>query len=414
MCLYTITKLINITGYIVKEIICMTAKEIRIRIEAEEGNPAICSECGEVHHEGYHSSKEMVAEGLRLGERRLFLHVLKRRYRCPKVKGIRTEAIPWIEMGSRVTKAYAKEINRLTAITTNEEAGWYLGLDDEKIYRIDKAMLEEQASKKLNPPPASANISVDEVSYRKHHRYLTNVIDVDKKLLIWNEKGRRTEVLDKYYEAIGEDNCQRIESVALDGAKTYISSSKKYAVNALIVLDRFHTTQKINQTVDRVRKDELAKARKNREEEIIHLTNCKQRFVLLKKKNRLTDRQSFTLKRLCEINEPIYKAMLLKESFLQVYECKDIKEAEEHLNDWIKQATESSLEAFKELSESIKEKAQYILNWFKKRTSSAISEGFNNKIKRLKRMAYGYKDIEYFKLKIHQHCGLLNPRRFAT
>ncbi|PIS29489.1 hypothetical protein COT42_05185 [Candidatus Saganbacteria bacterium CG08_land_8_20_14_0_20_45_16] len=51
-------------------------------------------------------------------------------------------------------------------------------------------------------------------------------------------------------------------------------------------------------------------------------------------------------------------------------------------------------------------------NWFKKKISSAISEGINNKIKRLKRMAYGYKDVEYFKLKIHQHCGLLNPRRF--
>jgi len=53
---------------------------------------------------------------------------------------------------------------------------------------------------------------------------------------------------------------------------------------------------------------------------------------------------------------------------------------------------------------------QYILNWFRKKISSAISEGFDNKIKRLKRMAYGYRDIEYFKLKIHQHCGLLNPR----
>lgn len=53
---------------------------------------------------------------------------------------------------------------------------------------------------------------------------------------------------------------------------------------------------------------------------------------------------------------------------------------------------------------------QYILNWFYKKVSSAISEGFNNKIKRLKRMAYGYKDINYFRLKIHQHCGLLNPR----
>ncbi|MDI6690210.1 MAG: transposase [Actinomycetota bacterium] len=217
MCLYTITKLINITGHRVSEIISITPKEIHVRIEAEEGHKAICSECGEIHQEGYHSSK---------------------------------------------------------AITTNGEAGWYLGLDDEKVYRIDKAILEEQAKEKLSPPPAAANISVDEVSYRKYHRYLTNVIDVDKKLLIWNEKGRKAEVLDKYYESIGDDNCKKIESVALDGAKTYISSAKKNAINALIVLDRFHATQEVNQAVDRVRKDELAKARNNKDEEIVQLTNC--------------------------------------------------------------------------------------------------------------------------------------------
>jgi len=62
------------------------------------------------------------------------------------------------------------------------------------------------------------------------------------------------------------------------------------------------------------------------------------------------------------------------------------------------------------LAEKFKNKAQYILNWFKKRISSAISEGINNKIKRLKRMAYGYRDVRYFLLKIHQHCGLLSPR----
>ncbi|MBU1087175.1 MAG: transposase [Candidatus Omnitrophica bacterium] len=68
------------------------------------------------------------------------------------------------------------------------------------------------------------------------------------------------------------------------------------------------------------------------------------------------------------------------------------------------------MEAFIGLGESFQYKRQFILNWFKKKVTSAISEGFNNKIKRLKRMAYGYRDVHYFLLKIHQHCGLLNPR----
>lgn len=102
--------------------------------------------------------------------------------------------------------------------------------------------------------------------------------------------------------------------------------------------------------------------------------------------------------------------MFLKESFLQIYSYNRIEEAKEFLLRWTKEAIASSIEAFREIARSFTEKMEYILNWFVRKVSSAISEGINNKIKRLKRMAYGYKDINYFRLKIHQHCGLLNPR----
>ena len=283
-------------------------------------------------------------------------------------------------------------------------------MDDESVYRTDKEILEQKAKQLLEPTPAAINISVDEVSYRKYHRYLTNVIDTDRRKVVWNDKGRKAEVLDRYYEGIGSDNCQKIESVAMDGARTYISSTTKYAVNALIVYDKFHIMQKLNNTVDTVRKQELNKAKKNGDDRVVELTNCRQRFVLLKNKSKLTERQAQHLAELCKINEPIYKAMLLKESFLEIYVQPNVEEAEKTLKNWIEQALLSSLTAFQGLAESFTEKMRYILNWFKKRISSSISEGFNNKIKRLKRMAYGYKDIYYFRLKIHQHCGLLNPR----
>jgi len=402
--------LLKIPGYKIKRI-DKTETRLEIQIELYKRNQGICSGCGK-NHGGLHSAQEMTAEDIRLGNQRVFLHIPKRRYRCPADGRIHTEEINWIALGARVTKAFGKEVNRLTSITTNQEAGWYLGLNDEKVYRIDKAMLEELFKKRLIPTPVSLNISVDEVAWKKHHRYLTNVIDTDKKVLTWNEKGRKAEVLDKYYESLGAQNCQRIESVAMDGAKTYISSTKSYAVNALIVLDRFHATQKANNAADQIRRDELSKARKNENEELVKLTNCKQRFILLKNRSKLSERQSATLERLCEINQPIYKALLLKESFLQTYCLTTAEEAKKHLQEWIEQALSSGLKPFMELAHSVAEKAQYILNWFTKKISSAISEGFNNKIKRLKRMAYGYKDIHYFKLKIHQHCGYLNPRRF--
>ena len=315
-----------------------------------------------------------------------------------------------VKKNKRVTSKFSQEVYRLTSITTNQEAGWFLGLDDGSIYRIDKEMLEEKAKERLDPIPAAINLSVDEVSYRKYHNYLTNVIDTDLRLLIWNAKGRKAEVLNGYYKGIGEEACLNIESVAMDGARTYISSTQFYARNAMIVYDKFHIVQKLNKTIDTVRKAELRKARENNNKEIIEFINSKQRFILFKKKKNLTDNQSRRLEALCQLNEPIYKAMLLKESFLNIYNYHDVKDVEEILKEWLKDAAESSLEAFQELAKSFTYKMQFILNWFKKRISSAISEGFNNKIKRLKRMAYGYRDIDYFRLKIHQHCGLLNPR----
>lgn len=102
--------------------------------------------------------------------------------------------------------------------------------------------------------------------------------------------------------------------------------------------------------------------------------------------------------------------MLLKESFLAVYSCIDEQEALVCLENWIQEATSSTLESFVALAESFTRKIQYILNWFKKKISSAISEGFNNKIKRLKRMAYGYKDIDYFPVKNPSALRIIKPK----
>ena len=225
---YSIRKWLNIPQYKITRIIREDDKGIHIRVEPYKRKAFVCSGCGEVHKKiGYHGVEESVVEDLALFEKRVYLHVVKRRYKCPQDNRIHIEEVPWVKKWGRVTKRFAEKVNRLTTITTNQEAGWFLGLDDEVVYRIDKEMLEEKAKEKLIPPPAAINISVDEVSYRKYHRYLTNVIDVDERLVIWNHKGRKAEVLDRYYAGIGEEGCQRIESVALDGAKHYISSTSR-------------------------------------------------------------------------------------------------------------------------------------------------------------------------------------------
>lgn len=406
---YNITRALNLPGFKVTEV-SDGLDGLRIRVEPYKRKPFICSACGEVHVEAINSHKKVTVEDLRIFGRRVRLIVVKRRMRCPRDGRLHVERVSWLKPRARVTNRFAEDIYRLTSITTNTEAGWYLGMDDEKVYRIDLETLEELAAKKLEPTPTCKNMSVDEVAWQKYHRYLTNVIDVDIRRVIWNAMGRTAEVLDKYYDGIGKASSEKIESVALDGAMTYILSTSRKAPNALIVYDKFHVVQRINKTVDTVRKLELRKARKEDHTDLIQRLNNNQRFILLKKKENLSESQKDRLDRLCALNDSIYKAMLLKEDFLAIYTKADSASAEESLNAWLLQAAASGIQAFVILAEKFRNKAQYILNWFKKRISSAISEGINNKIKRLKRMAYGYRDVRYFLLKIHQHCGLLSPR----
>jgi len=403
MCLNTITQLLNIPGFRVVKLIELTEEEIHLRVEENQ----------RTNFDEYHSKSVVRVEDVSLGCRRVYLHVLKRKYRDRLTGKIQTQKIPWFSQQGRVTQALANKVCRLTSITTNQEAGWFLGMDDQKVYRIDKAMLKSLAHQRLTPTPASKNISVDEVAWKKHHRYVTNVVDVDEKVITWNAKGRKAEVLDKYYDSLTQGQLKGIESVALDGAKTYISSTKNKVPGAMIIWDRFHMVNKANKTVDQIRRSELKKARREKDIELIEMTYCKQRFMLFKARERLTPRQATLLDQLCQLNEPIYKGVLLKESLVSVYDLESEDEAIEHLYQWIDSALESGSEPFIELAWSVIEKVEYILNWFCCKRSSAMSEGLNNKIKRLQRMAYGYKDIEYLKLKIHQHCGYLNPRRFS-
>jgi len=142
--LKTLTELLSIPDVKVREIIKEETGKLYLRVEASGNKTAICSHCEEAH-ERVHSITEVIVEDLRASGKRVFLVLKKRKLRCPKDGQIHVEKIDWIM--ERFTKRFAEEISRLTAITTNQEAGWYLSLDDEKVYRIDKKILEDGAKK---------------------------------------------------------------------------------------------------------------------------------------------------------------------------------------------------------------------------------------------------------------------------
>lgn len=402
----TITELLNIPTHRITQIAGYQEDRAYFVLEPREGVEPICSACGKEHAGLVHSKETVVVEDVGLCGRRVFLRVVKRKMRCPADGRIRVENLAWIR--ERFTKRFAEQITRLTAITTNQEAGWYLGLDDEKVYRIDRKMLEEAARHKLEPVPAPTHMSVDEVAWQKWHRYVTNVVDIDKRKVIWNDDGRGKEVLDGFYTALGKKNSKKIKAVASDGARGYIASTKEHAKHALIVLDHFHVKKYLNDAVDTVRKQELQTARSQNNKELTAMLHCNKRFILMQ--NKVTDKKRDLLEKLAQLNQGVYQALLLKEQFLSIYAAGDRSTAWANLKAWIVAALQCGLPSFEELGRKLFRKRHYVLNYFICKITTAVSEGINNKIKRLKRMAYGYRDVKYFLLKIHQHCGLLNPR----
>ena len=212
--------------------------------------------------------------------------------------------------------------------------------------------------------------------------------------------------LDKFFLSLGKENCEQIAAVACDGARGYLSSIKQYAKNALIVLDHFHVKKYLNDAVDTVRKEELKRAQQENHGELLAILHCNKRFILMQ--NKVTNKKQDLLEKLASLNERVYQAMLLKEQFVSIYI--DPRTARRTLKEWIIAAIKSKIPAFVELGYKFFRKRNYLLNYFLCKITTAISEGINNKIKRLSRMAYGYRNVHYFLLKIHQHCGLLNPR----
>lgn len=245
-------------------------------------------------------------------------------------------------------------------------------------------------------------IGVDEIAYEKGHKYLTVVRDIDLGKVIWVGNARKKETLDEFFRKLGIIKCMDIRLAVCDMWDPYIASIRENT-SASIVFDKFHIAKVINDVVDTVRKKEFAKADKIEKKQM-----KKKRFLILSRQKRLDDKKRETLFDLLDVNKNLYATYILKEQALDIFDEEDEFKATERLDKWIKNVLKSGIEEFIPVLNRIKGYLYGILNYFKYKLTNAQSEGFNNKINVIKRKAYGFRDLEYFKLKILQSCGLFN------
>jgi len=264
------------------------------------------------------------------------------------------------------------------------------------VKNIDKEYLQKHYSR-----PVLKNveiIAIDEFAFQKGHKYQTVVYDLKAGRVIYVGAGRAEESLDRFWKRLRHSGA-KIQAVAMDMWLPYFNAVINNLPEAKIVFDRFHIFKQMNETLDEIRRALY--------HEETFLNNRKVikgiRWLLLKNEKNLNDEKDERrqLEQALQINKPLAEAYYLKEELGQLWLQNTKDEAEKFLTSWATRAWATTIQPLRQFVKTLLGHRTGILNWFDFQISTGPLEGFNNKIKVLKRKAYGYRDMEYFALKIY-------------
>jgi len=352
-----------------------------------------CSECGREYYT-YDHSEPYTARDLPYGKwKSAWIHFDKVYVNCEKCV-VRVESLGWIDSRVRYTKRLAEEVARecrlFQSIKTVAER---FHLHWKTVKEIDK----EALGRELNPPVFSGvrKLAIDEISIKKRHKYATVVADAERYRVLWVTKDRKEASLLNFYDQLGPEGCQRIEAVAMDMWKPYETATKERCPNAAIVYDRFHVEQGFKRVIDAVRREEYAKVtgrERNAIKGLMYLLYTRPRNLRRKDRRRLDE--AFKL------NRRLFTVYMLQEELSHLWSYTYERAAVKWFQRWYSWAIRTRIKAVKDFARSLKMHLKGILAHCKHKISTSFLEGMNNKIKVIKRIAFGYRDFEYFFLKI--------------
>jgi len=301
---------------------------------------------------------------------------------------------------SRLLQPYGRITKRLTAyiidlcrFMTISEVADHLGLDWKTVKSIHKKHLKEKFD--AAPQPSPRVVLVDEISIRKGHRYLTIVADWESGRVLWVGKDRSCEALQAFFKSLPEGSAESVKAVAMDMWDPYIKAVKKCCPQACIVFDLFHMVSAFGKVINKVRNAEYRKA-SEQDKQVIKGS----KYLLLKNKPNLKDHEKPRLKALLELNQALTTVYIIKDLLKKLWSYRypaNAKRAIEQLCDF---AQQSNIGPVKSFGKTIKRYAYGIINHCKFPIHTSRIEGINNKIKVIKRKAYGFHDIDYFSLLI--------------
>lgn len=321
------------------------------------------------------------------------------RYRqvfCLICRRFLVEDLEFFEPSRRVTKRFARYIHNLCKVLTVQDVARHCNLDWKTVKEIDKTFLEEEYGQ--TDYSDLTILAVDEISVRRGHTYMTVVLDYLTGRVVWMGEGRKAETFMQFFDGMTNDQRAKLEAIAMDMWDPYIKAVKMKAPHVKIVFDLFHMVKEFNKIIDRVRIDEYTKASES-DKSVIKGS----KYLLLKNSENIKKgEEQEHLDRLLALNKTISKVMVLKDNLKLIWGCESREEAKRQINEWCSLAKVVGHPSVNAFAQRIRRYEYGILNHCEYPIHTSIIEGVNNKIKVIKRDAYGYHDNRYFTLKIIQ------------
>jgi transposase len=369
-------------------------KRLELHLQRRETS-IVCPRC-QTCCSRVNDSRPRCIRDLPILERPVLLWLHMRRFQCPDC-----QHRPWersATFGARVkwTERLYQQVRAefLGGCPSRELARRY-GLSERTVFRWTF-----ERSRGGRPRLLGRAIGIDDYARRKGHHYNTSIIDLDKGRPIATFKGRRADAVLAWFKSRPQSELNRVEVVVLDMSKTYASAVKELFGESVQVIDRFHVVQRAVDALDEV----LRSVQKQlHAEEAKALKKLRRRW--LKSANQLHVDELIARyewrRRFPQLREMIDWVQDLRLWFERKYE----KPAREALSKLIERASHSTQEPLKRMAGTLTRWFEPIVHYIRNRYSNGITEGFNNKIKLIQRMAYGLRNEHNRRKRIMAYCG---------
>lgn len=311
---------------------------------------------------------------------------------------MKTERLDWLARNPFCTARFARHVGRRCRSSPLSEVADELGLDWHTVKELDKEYMADQLA--VAGPPSPRVIGIDEIAIATRHRYRIVVSDLDLRRPIWFGGADRSEAsLDAFYTWLGPEKSGQIRLAVMDMWKAFRASTLNpaHAPQATIVYDKFHILRHLGEAMDRVRKSEYSRIVGDDRRYVKG-----KKFVLLSRWDNLTADKRQGLRELFRVNRRLCKAYLLKESFGQLWDYQRPIWARRFFDRWCDSLKWQRLPSFVKFARLVEKHWDGIEAYCLEENKVALGfvEGMNNRIRALQRRAYGYRDEDYFRLKI--------------